>query len=392
MYEINEIANILDEHDSIFYKVWEMGRPEFTDSIPTAAVAFNKAGNFIAFKFNPTFFNELSAYERAFIVAHESLHIILNHGKRFQKIANPEIANMAQDIAIHEIMFNNFFFDKTQLKHKIFNNFCERSIINEKFNIQLPPNQSSEVYYQLLLKEQEGSSQSCSEGTNGLHGEIDCDIDIEVEANEELQNKLKNEKTFESKIAGDTPTGTKIRLHIKPKRKKKWESIIIKWYQKNISFDEEEQWAIKNPRLGLLPDMVMLPHNYRKMDENKHKKNIFLFQDTSGSCVNLAERFLQVARSIPLEHFNVRFFCFDTQVYETNYMKGELQGFGGTSFSCISKFVDTQPEADAYFIITDGYGDNVKPVKADKWFWLLSSDYTQCIPKESKVYKLEEFE
>lgn len=388
MYEINDIANTLEEHDSIFYKVWEMGRPVFTDSIPTAAVAFNKAGNYISFLFNPKFFNELDTYERSFVIAHESLHIILNHGKRL-KDKNSGIRNIAQDIAIHEIMFNKFGFDITQLKHDIFKSFCERNIINQKYQLNLPPNESSELYYELLM--QSGQAQAIEAGTEQLHGDIECDVDITIEE-ESTQKKLKNEKSFQSKLAGDTPGNTVIRLKIKPKRKRKWESIIKKWYQRNIAYEEEEQWAVENPRLGLLDNRVMLPYNYRKLDETRKKKNVYLFQDTSGSCVDLAQRFLQVARSIPLEHFNVKFFCFDTEVYQTDYLKGELKGFGGTSYSCISKYVDKMPEADAYFIITDGYGDHVAPKKPDKWHWLLSSSYTSLIPKESKQYKLEEFE
>ncbi len=388
MYELNDIANILEEHDSIFYRVWEMGRPHFTEKISTAGVTFNKAGNYISFLFNPTFFNELSTYERAFVVAHESLHIILNHGKRMRD-KDPELRNIAQDIAIHEIMFNHFGFDKNQLEHKIFKAFGERNLINKEYNLNLPPNQSSEVYYELLMKS--GKVQQIKGGTSGLHDEIDCDIDIVVEG-EETQQKLKKEKTFESKIAGDTPGDTTIRLKIKPKRKRKWESIIKKWYQKNIAYEEEEQWAVENPRLSLLDNTIMLPYNYRKLDETRKKKNIYLFQDTSGSCIDLAQRFLEVARSIPLEHFNVKFFCFDTAVYQTDYLKGELKGFGGTSYSCISKYVDKLPEADAYFVITDGYGDNIKPQKPEKWHWLLSSDYTQYIPKDCIQYKLEEFE
>ena len=47
---------------------------------------------------------------------------------------------------------------------------------------------------------------------------------------------------------------------------------------------------------------------------------------------------------------------------------------------------------DAVFVITDGYGDPVKPEFCKKWYWFLSHNYRACIPKECNVYDLKNYE
>ena len=46
----------------------------------------------------------------------------------------------------------------------------------------------------------------------------------------------------------------------------------------------------------------------------------------------------------------------------------------------------------AVFVITDGAGDYVKPENAKKWYWFLSENYTNCIPKNSNIFLLKDYE
>ena len=54
-----EISNELEPHHAVFTKVWQMGKPIFDETIQTAAVQFDKEGNFILFRFNPEFWKSL---------------------------------------------------------------------------------------------------------------------------------------------------------------------------------------------------------------------------------------------------------------------------------------------------------------------------------------------
>ena len=123
--------------------------------------------------------------------------------------------------------------------------------------------------------------------------------------------------------------------------------------------------------------------------------------DTSGSCADLAPRFWRAANSLPKEKFNVHYYCFDTQVYklkDSDINAGKLYGFGGTCFIAIENFIQKSIKKEgkkypaAVFVLTDGYGTNVKPQDAKKWYWFLSEDNKSCIPKESHTFSLKDFE
>jgi len=106
-----KIANKLEQHHGIFAQLWSMGEPTFTDEIETAAVAFDKEGGFISFLFNENFYNSLSEDEVAAVVAHECLHVILNHGSR-GKGMHPQLCNIAEDVVINEMLVNSFGFSR----------------------------------------------------------------------------------------------------------------------------------------------------------------------------------------------------------------------------------------------------------------------------------------
>ena len=58
--EFYAISRRLERYHSVFYQLWELGRPVFTEQVPTAAVAFNKQGRCIAFMFTPIFWTTLT--------------------------------------------------------------------------------------------------------------------------------------------------------------------------------------------------------------------------------------------------------------------------------------------------------------------------------------------
>lgn len=394
-----EIARILEKYDTIFYKIWDMGKPIMDKSIPTACVGFDKKGNFIAFRFNPDFYNELSTYEKAFVVAHESLHIILNHGKRLQP--NAFIDNIAKDIAIHEIMFNIFDFKLNLLQHKVFKDFCTREICEKKFKVTLKPNETAEYYYKKLEK-------LIPTSEIYMIGEYDQSINnipnsVSVSLSEDEFNSLKqkldesSEYGIDGQEAGKGTTCETLQITIKVVKKNKWEKIIKDRVLKLEQLYTEQQWFVKNPRLVNFDGF--LPFDKLKPIEHKDKIDLFFFQDTSGSCAGLAERFLKAAKSIPEDKFNIRFYCFDTEIYKSDLKTGQLYGFGGTSFYIIENEIqrvimeEKRPYPQSVFVVTDGFGDSVNPAKPERWCWLLSEWNTkEFIPSSSKSYNLSEFE
>jgi predicted metal-dependent peptidase len=104
--------------------MWELGKPVFTNVIDIAAVSFDEQGDVLLFSFNPDFWDKLSVYERQFIISHECLHVILNHGLRVFNAKNKDFANIAADIVVNHMLVNKFAFLRENIKE-----------LAEKFNI-----------------------------------------------------------------------------------------------------------------------------------------------------------------------------------------------------------------------------------------------------------------
>lgn len=410
-YEINnrdyiEICRLLEDKHAIFYKIWQIGKPNFTQEIPTAAVTFNKDGEFLQFIFNPKFWDGLNNYERAFVISHESLHVFLNHGVRFLELV-PQLANMAADVVINEMLVNRFGFDREKISN--YENYCWiDTVFKDEVNIE--QDESFEYYYSKLSDNIEtikiGSNIKILDDHSGL-GDISNNVKKVFEKiskglseHEKLSSlefdKNQDDKTKnEYKQAGLHPGTNAKTITVTVKPKKKWETVIKNWVKRSADQDDE-LWNKRSRRITLLDNKMILPVDVEE-DIKRDKIHIWFFQDTSGSCTDLAERFFKAAKSIPKNKFQVQMFCFDTQVYKTDLESGKLYGFGGTSFSCINSFVikherDFNIKPHAIFVITDGYGDDIKPKNPEKWHWFLSTDYTTCIDKKCNIYKLEDYE
>ena len=468
--EWNLIAKRLDSITPVFYMMWKLGRPFFSKKEPTLSVGFDANGQCIDFLINPDFWNIMDEEQQSFLIAHECMHVILNHGIRIQSImgddVHVEMANWAMDIVVNELLIRKCFSlsklgefkDKLCWIHTCFGN--PDTILS---------GQNFEYYYNRLLQENkidgkkiEYKKQKVQRSNGGLGSgggtpqnqtpqesppnapgandqkaqnsenknkpvvidshaglwdknakweELDEFFDqvsqgCSTESLEEFIGEVKDiicKSEMGGKQAGRFPGGGFLIVNLgKVKKKKKWETVINKWatrYLKEADKDHE-QWARLNRRFQLMDGNMFIPTEIEIEDVNEEEKKIevWFFQDTSGSCAHLAPRFFKAAKSLPPNRFKVRMFCFDTQVYETTLVSGKLYGFGGTSFSCIENKIQEIMAKEklqypkAVFVITDGYGDSVSPKFPKKWYWFLSCDFKPYIPKESKTFKLTDFE
>ena len=192
-----------------------------------------------------------------------------------------------------------------------------------------------------------------------------------------------------------------------PVRKRKFEHIVTAWAKKKLTVDEVDvdQWALTDRRFASISGYcdLELPSEVEMDDETTEddKFDVFFFQDTSGSCSGYTDRFFSIAESMPLERFNMRMFCFDTEVYETTLESRELKGFGGTHFHQLENFIQdelkTNPDMkkypDAIFVVTDGYGSDILPEKPSNWHWILTPEGSKDnIPKDCNMYDLAKYE
>lgn len=365
---------------------------EATNKIPTACVVFsNLSGNPLSLKFNYAFWHRLNLQERAAIIGHEMLHVVLNHGKRQLNLDNKKMANIAMDICVNELLDINFNINPEYAP------ILNEAVYLDKINPELEKGRCFEYYYKNLGKDVESQFTSID-----IHEWMD-NLDLHPSDIEKIKEKLKKHgidasklfdsiKKMRSKHGGSDPgVLEKIfeKIDLEEYRKAKWGSVLRKIIKKmEVSQVDEDDW-FRLPRRMLEDQGIIIPNN-ENFEEKIKKRNIHIFLDTSGSCSEWSSSFLGSATHFPNDNFNVNLYCFDTNIYPIEAKKPKLNGFGGTSFDSISRYVDKKIKSyDAIIVLTDGYGDNSVYKNPKLWHWVLTTDYTKLVPLSSNLYNIE---
>jgi len=446
MEEFFQIARRLEEYNSVFSELWRMGTPIMTDNyggkpVLTAEVHFDDENRAIKIYINPHLWARLDEDQRLFILCHECLHVVFNYGFRVMALDDKYNANVAADVAINQILARDFMFYREDIDPH--DELCWQ---NNGFLKTLPDvekMQTLEYYYNKLSNEIGKKSGGKGEKMDGSLGDEegrgqgepgdgmqfflgnhenlskeDCEATEEIckKLNETLsqeekealremieQHFVENEDDTKPHSPGTSAGGVWVFIEKKPvKHKKKWETIIKKWANTQIRPDRRdiEQWTMINRRFVLLPRDLIIPSEMEMdaMNEEKKKIEVWFFQDTSGSCSGYRNRFFAAAESLPPKRFDIKMHCFDTQVYETTLESRKLYGFGGTSFHPIENYILANSKGKggypkAVFIITDGYGTNVRPKHPEKWYVFLTPGGSRGnFPKECNFFELKNFE
>ncbi len=419
----SEIANNLEQHHAIFYKLWHIGKPIFKEEIETAAIEFDKEGNFIQFSFNPYFWKKLSLDGKLFVICHEMLHVILNHGKRSKNTnKNQKIsANICLDLVVNHSLVENFGFEKEKIELSV------RTALEEKEQKNIlcwvdnifpedltPTDECFEFYFQKYINQfKDGHcnqtnriNQGCIDDHKNLN-DFDSEKILEEVLSTLSHNEIESLKGFAYKheLNSKAGTGTGIWHKINTRKiikKKKWESIIKNWEKNKIkdTYGFAEQWLRKSRRYSCIQNELFLPTeietHQNTIEENKI--NVFFFMDTSGSCSYFNERFFKCANSLDRNKFNIRLFCFDTKIEEIKLKAEKIYGGGGTLFSIIQKYVDNEIASKKIkyphvFVLTDGFGDYISVKKPKKWYWFLTAGGTNIwIDKKCNIFNLSDYE
>lgn len=407
---ILKISRILESQHVIFYKLWDMGSPNLSEEIPTACVKFDKSGSLLSFDFNPKFWDSLTDYERAFVIAHECLHVILNHGSRNPSKNHAEhlVANIAMDVAVNEMLLNSFKFDLDKIKNCP--NIC---LCDTVFEEEIPNDRSFE-YYLGKLKQTSNISMSTldihdflsnvdQKALDQIIESITQDPSISQDEIEEFLDHIEKDSGGEgSSQESPGSISGKIRKSITNKKvktnKKNWLELVSNLSKSilkhNIKVDE--QWLLKPRRLSSIKTDFFLPFEHEEIHYENDKFNAWFFLDCSGSCYSYANEFFNATKAVPSEHFETRMFSFDTNVKEIDKNAKDLYGFGGTSFSCIENYIQSQIRdknvkyPDLVFILTDGYGNNVDPKFPKKWVWINITDFNTYIPRKSRIIRYQD--
>jgi len=408
-----DIAQKLQKHHYFFRSFWDIGNPIVDDfpDLDTAAITFDSDGNALNLLINRSFWNSLNEHTRLFLICHEMLHIILQHGVRFREYYNTEHfskMNTAADVVINETLVNSFDFNRSELLQRLDDNGCWMDTIFKNRSDVLR-DESTEYYFNRLKDDNIDTGGYFSIDKHTILTPDDAQkiqkhlIDSGVLGNicSDFLNKIP--QSMKDDLPAGSGDGSWSTVDAVRKVKSKWETVIKKWesLHRKDTVESSERWERVNPRYShIISNNIHLPTEHKVMDEYlvKDKLDVFFFLDTSGSCYSLKNRFFSAARSLNPKKFNIRLFCFDTRVEELDIKSNRVYGGGGTVFNIIENKIQQIIKSDgikyphAVWIITDGYGNAVTPEKPEKWYWFLSSDYTTCIPQKSKVFKLSDFE
>jgi predicted metal-dependent peptidase len=430
--EMIEIQNELAVHNVIFQEFWKIGKPIFTLRIKTAAVGFGRSGEVLYLIINPDFWGSLDLENKKFVISHECLHVILNHGKRGENYKNKEDLNKAMDIVINELLIGSFGFNKYDILNWEQLCFVEtifsKELILEK---SIHKYGSFDYYYQLMVENETNQEKETVDQHGSVSGESESDMnsngkDLDInkliedaianseELNEsiyeEVEDKLSNEEKQElgNKIdqdmgrsqAGTNPFGKFIDTPSTPIKKiKKWEEIVRKHVRSIIAYrtQEKESWVARNRKMIMMDEDILIPGEWEEEVPDFAKYNLVFFLDASGSCNAHAQRFVKLLRSIPEEIFEINAYSFDTRIYKIDLKENGVRGCGGTRFSILDDEVRKLTESkkrhpDAIFVLSDGDGDSFYPEKPKLWHWILTPRHsTHYIPELSQKHKIVDF-
>ena len=375
--EIEELGYKLERFHGVFYEIWSVSSFYESKKIPTAAVGWNKKTQQTLFLVNPDFWNKLDEYTKLFIISHEMLHLVLRHPKRTieQKLDRMK-ANIAQDICVNETLVRDFGF----YREKLCNNLDKEMVWYDTVKFDVDPidkDREFEYYYNHLVFENQKSIDSHEFWEDLPEGELEKVLEkMSPEDLEDLKEKIKK--------AGTDHLDKIINVQKTIKFNNRWKTLFKHWSM--YVEDDQDNWRRPNRRINSKD--IIIPSDYEE-ETKLEKGQVWLFLDVSGSCVHLAQEFYNVANSIPTKHFEVKMFCFDTEV--TGVSKDRLRGGGGTSFACIENFIRGHKQYPAaVFVITDGQGDQVHPKHPKRWYWFLSEECLDYIPPKSNKFKLQD--
>lgn len=413
-----EIANELETFHKIFYVFFELAGVYFSTEVPTACVRFPRVGK-AEMLLGTEFWKNLQLEEKIFVVCHECLHVLLDHGVRNGqniKGATPRLVNVAQDITINEMIVDLFGFNRKDLRD--WKKFCWIDTCFEN-PMLIARNETFTYYLEKLIKDPPKATEDGGPSTIDEHQDTGDEGDVQEETQEEkkardgvakvladelspgeLENLLKalpEPGMNTGKLAGFLEEILAKKL--KPV-KLKFSRLIRKLKKTSLKETEVdlETFARGDRRFDdlIMTSGVILPGKMASCKPINGRLLTAVFMDVSGSCITYLDVFQKVFLALDADRdtFDTRLFIFDTKVKKVKPGDRIYVG-GGTSFKIIEEqCIELAAEVrypDCVIIITDGAGDKVVPRAPTKWIWLLTDHYDLSqIPSESKHFLINQ--
>lgn len=341
----------------------------FNDKVGTAGVRLNKRGE-IEMHVSEKFLNTLSVPHQVGLLIHEMLHVMFDHIGERGKDLNMQIANIAMDVAINQMI------DKHLLPPE--------GLLPEMYG--LPENLAFEPYYlELMQKAKENSKNGKGKGEGkggfGLEGspldnhdffenETVGGVDAQKIIAEAIQGAMDECK---QNFPGSVPMEISRMLdEFRKKAKVNWKAELRKFIGRNLSDHAESTRTRPNRRLGLAA----------MGKRREYVPKILVLGDWSGSvsdemACECLDELKGILKSVGSEKTDVAFF--DTEIVD----KCKLNSFsklpprsrsGGTSFKVAFEYAH-EVKPDLLIMLTDA-GDSMPDIRLNcPVMWIVVGGY-----------------
>lgn len=426
--EFVAISEMISMDNSLYQALWRCSNFQWDTTIPTAAVGYDLISGQIGIFINPDFWDSLNKSGKRFVLFHEASHIFYDHltyaGKSAKQRAkiDHKSANIAQDVAINHIL-EDYYIPDARANMPI--ELCFVDTVFSKSEVQqhkIVAHQRWTVYYDILMlrpKEEKSDLDSFDvhaggsslPGINGhpYGGFEDLPPELQQEVYERVNEEIvksagatdveEAENAFNQAGCGSGGAFLNISRDANVVKNRKWEELVRNILASMIEKKQAEKssWAMRSRNSFSLPADIILPGTVDlEVPEPKRRYKALFFLDSSGSCVSQASRFFNLVRTVPEDLFEVSLCSFDTRVYELELSATRVKGGGGTYFHILEDYIQQkcrngEKYPDVVFVLSDGYGNRFNCQHPKRWVWLLTDNYTACIPAASKNILISKF-
>ncbi len=332
-----------------------------SEEIPTAAV--DPHGRL---KYNSEWIDELDEGEVTGVLAHEVLHVALEHlirrGSRQHKLWN-----IAVDIVVNNMVLDNGF--EIPSDEEVGEAVVDRDRSGDS---------AEEIYADLLDDaKQVNVSIKDGDGENGFDVHIegeDISDEEKKEIKEEWKDKLSN-AAQRAKMKGNAPAGMERIVDTYLNSSYDWKSLLNKYVTNNII--QDFTWKRPNKKSDAF--------GFYMPDVRKEKLDVIVAIDTSGSIGqkmlnSFASEMIGINNSFNQVEMTV--IVADAEVQETYTLKGNeeeirnmsFSGGGGTSHVPVFRWAEENVDnARVMIAFTDGYTEFPSDTTIDNTIW--------CVPE-----------
>lgn len=377
--------------------ILNIGVPKDTNIVPTACVAVEKKDtvtkskdtNNFSFLFNTNFADNLSVEEYGFVLAHETLHVLLNHLRLARRFPNEAKFNIAADCVINDYLLDCGL-ESFEGIMKGINNVgynCAGCTVSQVYD-DLPEDIVEQGGIGIQIDDHTWihmPGDGLRELVDKLSGESPMPVDLQ-DIKDDINAKSQS-KMMGGKLAGKGQSGlvnfiedTSVNLEWAKLLKKIDPNVFNSWRGEPL----RPSWHNRPRKLGAFPDLLMPVKKRNNVSDFGEKKTVFMALDTSGSIGEVtANYFVNLARSVAKTRIHLEVVTFTDGVMELDLENPQFAS-GGTSFGPIEDWIQTNimPKyknkyPNNVIVITDGHAgfyrmpaENVQ----DRWLWLMTDD------------------